>query len=77
MPPFTSLTADQRWNLVAYLYTLSIPEGRLDRGKAVYADKCASCHGATGKADAQRAPGTPDLSDPARMADRSQATLML
>ena len=75
MPPFTSLTADQRWDLVAYLYTLSIPEGRLDRGEAVYADKCASCHGATGKADAQRAPGTPDLSDPARMADRSQADI--
>jgi mono/diheme cytochrome c family protein len=73
MPPFTSLTADQRWDLVAYLYTLSIPEDRLDRGKAVYADKCTACHGATGKPDAQRAPGAPDLSDPAQMAAKSQA----
>ena len=70
MPPFTSLTADQRWDLVAYLYTLSIPQDRLDRGKSVYADKCVSCHGTTGRA---ASPGAPDLSDPAKMAAKSQA----
>ena len=70
MPPFTSLTADQRWDLVAYLYTLSIPQDRLDQGKSVYADQCVSCHGTTGKA---ASPDTPDLSDPAQMAAKSQA----
>jgi len=72
MPPFTSLTSDQRWDLVAYLYTFSIPQDRLDQGEAVYADKCAACHGAAGKSDT---PGAPDLSDPAKMATKSQADL--
>ena len=71
MPPFTSLTLDDRWDVVAYLYTLSIPQVQLDLGKTVYADKCASCHGATGKSDKS---GAPDLSDVSQMA-KSQADL--
>jgi mono/diheme cytochrome c family protein len=75
MPPFTSLVADDRWDVVAYLYTLSIPQEQVDKGKTVYTDKCALCHGATGKPDAQSAPGVPDLSDASKMADQSQADL--
>jgi len=33
MPPFTSLTADDRWDVVAYLYTLSISQDQLDKGQ--------------------------------------------
>jgi cbb3-type cytochrome c oxidase subunit III len=69
MPPFTSLDTDDRWDVVAYLYTLSISPEQLDKGKTVYADKCATCHGATGK---PAAADTPDLSDIARMAGKSQ-----
>jgi len=72
MPPFTGLTADDRWDVVSYLYTLSISQDQLDQGKTVYVDKCASCHGATGKSDN---PATPDLSDASKMADKSQADL--
>jgi len=72
MPPFTSLTDDQRWDVVAYLYTLSIPQEQLEQGKAIYTDKCVACHGASGKADT---PGAPDLADAARMIAKSQADL--
>ncbi len=72
MPPFTSLTAEDRWDVVAYLYTLSIPQDQLDRGKAVYTDKCASCHGATGKSDNT---ATPDISDASKMVSKSQSDL--
>lgn len=70
MPPFASLSVDERWDVTAYLYTFAIPPAQLDLGKSVYADKCAACHGATGKSDK---PGTPDLSDLSKMALQSQA----
>lgn len=72
MPPFQSLSDDQRWDTVAFLYSLSVPKERLDRGKAVYTDKCAMCHGEAGKGIN---PSLPDLSDPGKMAGKSQADL--
>ena len=73
MPPFSqSLTDEQRWDMVAFLFSLSTPQEQLDRGKVIYADKCVTCHGDTGKSNT---PGLPDLSDAAKMSAQSQADL--
>lgn len=52
MPPFESLTDQERWNVVAYVYTLSTSQTRLDRGKELYDIYCLSCHG-SGKVQSQ------------------------
>jgi mono/diheme cytochrome c family protein len=65
MPPFAqSLTAEQRWHLVAFLYTLSTPPSQMETGQAVYSAGCAECHGADGA-------GVPDLTAPAYFAART------
>ena len=50
MPGFTeSLNDRQRWDVVAYVYTLSTSPAELEQGKAVYSQNCASCHGEAGE----------------------------
>lgn len=66
MPPFgDSLSEIERWDLVAFLHTLSTPQEQMDRGQVVYESTCASCHGAEGQGDGAEAGGQslPDLSD--------------
>jgi mono/diheme cytochrome c family protein len=53
MPPFTSLTDEQRWDVVAYALTLSTNEASLGEGEQAYADTCASCHGSSGEGTAR------------------------
>jgi mono/diheme cytochrome c family protein len=48
MPPFASLTEQQRWDVLAYVYTLSSSAERLEMGKEIYSLHCADCHGADG-----------------------------
>ncbi len=77
MPPFAStLTDEQRWSLVSFLFTLSTPASQLASGQAVYAANCANCHGSDGlgkgvDAAKQSAP-VPSFADQAFMATRSQ-----
>jgi mono/diheme cytochrome c family protein len=47
MPPFTSLSDRQRWDVLAYVYSLSNTPERFTQGQALYDDNCASCHGAS------------------------------
>jgi mono/diheme cytochrome c family protein len=61
MPPFTSLTDGQRWDVVAYAFSLSAPQAMLDQAKQLYQANCASCHGDTGKGDG---PGAASLTNP-------------
>lgn len=49
MPPFTSLSDLQRWDLVAYSLALSLEEQALSEGSGIYAEQCASCHGEAGE----------------------------
>jgi mono/diheme cytochrome c family protein len=76
MPPFAdSLSVAERWNAVAYVYSLSMPAERRAAGQALYAAQCASCHGEQGHGDGPEA-GTlatppPNLSDQAYAAIRS------
>ncbi len=58
MPGFQgSLDDRQRWDVVAYVYTLSTSSQQLDEAKALYTSKCAACHGDTGKGDGKEAAG--------------------
>ena len=74
-PPDGTLADDERWSLVAFLYTLSTPQGQMDKGKALYAANCAGCHGESGKGDGPLAGGQamPSFTDQAFMAAKSQA----
>ena len=51
MPAFTSLSAQERWDVLAYVYTLSATPEELQRGATLFAEKCATCHGPDGKAN--------------------------
>ena len=77
MPPFAStLTDEQRWSLVSFLYTLSTPASQLASGQAVYAANCANCHGSDGLGKgvdaAKQSKPVPSFADQAFMATRSQ-----
>ncbi len=77
MPPFAnSLTEQERWNVLAYVYSLSAPADVVEQGRVIYAAQCAACHGETGRSDGPDAPeDTPNLADPAFMSARSGETL--
>jgi mono/diheme cytochrome c family protein len=67
MPPFESLSDRQRWDVIAYTYSLSSPPESISVGKALYDSMCASCHGITGKGDGDQSGDfsvpPPDFSD--------------
>jgi mono/diheme cytochrome c family protein len=76
MPGFSgSLNDRQRWDVVSYVYTLSMPQKEVDQGKVVYQEQCQSCHGEKGKGDGPQAAslsgGMHDWSDPSRLAQLS------
>jgi mono/diheme cytochrome c family protein len=77
MPGFAgSLNDRQRWDVVSYVYTLSMPQQEVDRGKVVYQEQCQSCHGEKGKGDGPQAVsitngGMHDWTDPSRLAQLS------
>lgn len=56
MPPFSgSLSNDQRWDVVAYAISLSHTSEQLAEGQAIYAQRCADCHGKNGAGDGSQA----------------------
>jgi high-affinity iron transporter len=77
----TALTARLRWDLIgAYSLVVTprhVPD--LTRGKALYAESCAGCHGAAGRGDgpvaAGLSPAPTDFTDATRNAQRSTYSL--
>ncbi len=52
MPAWAArFSAEDRWDVVAYLHTLRSTQGELLEGEGLFLQSCASCHGATGGAD--------------------------
>jgi mono/diheme cytochrome c family protein len=77
MPPFSSLTDGQRWDVVAYAFTLSASPATLDQGKQLFQANCARCHGSTGKGDGPDVAGLTnppvDLTSQQLMATKSES----
>jgi mono/diheme cytochrome c family protein/plastocyanin len=46
-----SLTEQQRWDVVAYLWQLNTTKESLANGQRLYAQNCAACHGENGNGD--------------------------
>jgi mono/diheme cytochrome c family protein len=67
MPPFSSLSDSERWDVVGYALSLSTLRSELDRGEELYGELCADCHGT----DGEKVQGGETLSDPVVMATRS------
>lgn len=62
MPPFINeLTAAERWNAIAYLYSFARPENELAQGEVVYAEQCAGCHGPAGQSASAGDLSAPDF----------------
>lgn len=73
MPGFAgSLNDRQRWDVVAYVFTLSRQSIDLNAGKQVYEARCASCHGDRGQGRAENAP---DWTNQQRLAGLSDLEL--
>lgn len=43
MPPFTSLNDNERWDVVAYAYSLHTPPDQIAAGKDLFEEYCADC----------------------------------
>jgi mono/diheme cytochrome c family protein len=73
MPPFSSLTERQRWDVVAYTFSLSTASQAIAQGETLYQANCAGCHGAAGHGDGPSAAGMalPDFSDQEYMAGKA------
>jgi high-affinity iron transporter len=73
------LSADQRWDVVAYLHTLRATDAQRLEGEGLYARSCLACHGAAGAADGPAAASLtrlpPDIGTFAWQAERSDAAL--
>lgn len=69
MPPFRSLTDRERWDVVAYSFSLSMPDSRIEAGRELYEQNCAACHGDQGMGNGpEAAAGIPDFTHPKFMA---------
>jgi len=52
MPSFSpQLTAEQRWNIVAYISSLHASPQQVAEGEGLYAQGCVECHGSAGLGD--------------------------
>ncbi|MEZ4766927.1 MAG: c-type cytochrome [Caldilineales bacterium] len=68
MPPWKNrLNDEQIWDVVAYAYSLHVPEASLDQGEAIWQEQCSQCHGQAGAGDGPDALANnwqmPDLSN--------------
>lgn len=71
MPGFTSLSDQQRWDVVAYALSLSVSAEQVQAGRALYEVNCAECHGLDGR----KLPNA-SLADQKRMATLSNQQLV-
>ncbi len=65
MPPFSNLDDSQRWDLIAYLFSLSTPPQITQESERLYLENCAECHGEDGSQ------GAVDFTDQAVMSELS------
>ncbi|MBN2547809.1 MAG: c-type cytochrome [Anaerolineales bacterium] len=75
MPAFKSLSDRQRWDVVAYLYSLSTTPATLLMGAEIYQANCVECHGKDGKGGMPDQASAPDLTNQELMASKSGSDL--
>ena len=79
MPPFNSISEPQRWDVIAYIYSMAAPDDELIEGEKLYLDNCTSCHGETGEGDGSQASAfedqMPDFTDLKWMAETPNQAL--
>jgi mono/diheme cytochrome c family protein len=65
MPPFGEILSDrQRWDVLAYVFSLSASPEAIAQGELLYQQNCAQCHGDQGQGDGPQAEAPlPDFSD--------------
>ena len=75
-----ALSVQQRWDAVAYLWTLSHSRPALAEGQGLYQVHCVGCHGTESAGDGPQAARlltpVPDLRQSARLTDETDARLM-
>lgn len=71
MPPFNSLSDTERWDVVAYAYSLSTSADEIALGEEIFQAECAACHGKDGKGSVAPV----DFTDQSFMSTRSAAML--
>ena len=78
MPGFSgSLNDRQRWDVVAYVYSMSMPADQLAQGQAVYTRLCADCHGESGQGNGPKASGqVHDWTQPPSLAQLSALEML-
>lgn len=73
MPPFAgSYSAQERWDVLAYVYSLGANTELVAQGQGVFREVCAKCHGPEGDGGEQAL----DFSDQQVMAERSGADIL-
>jgi mono/diheme cytochrome c family protein len=77
MPPFPSLSDRQRWDVISYVYSLSISPETLAQGQDVYLENCSACHGENGRGDGPQSVSLsrslPDFTDQSFMSKKSSS----
>lgn len=69
MPPFSSLSDQQRWNVVAYALSLGMDAEALQSADALFKQECAACHGENGRGASSGESASPaDWTNPAVLA---------
>lgn len=79
MPGFAgSLSPQDRWDVLAYVWALGVSQDTLQRGQAIYTQQCEACHGAQGRGDGPQAAGSAmvSFSDPHWLARTSLNEIM-
>jgi mono/diheme cytochrome c family protein len=62
MPSFKDKLSDEdRWNATYYLWSFSVKQAQLDKGKQVFEANCVACHGVDGKGSIPQAPHLNDV----------------
>ncbi len=84
MPPFgpessNPVSEEDRWHLIATVYSLATPLEAVEAGQVVYEENCAACHGETGLGDGPDAANAeaeiPDLTNVRYWFNRSNETV--
>jgi high-affinity iron transporter len=73
------LSADERWNIVAYINSMRTSPQQVAEGEGLYTQRCIACHGATGSDDGTAAATLsklpPELGTYAWQVERSDADI--